>query len=192
MASAEQKSGIKELFATIWWLVLLRGIVMLLMGILLVSRPLPTLIVLVYLLGFYWFFDGIFTLIASIRGRKSHKDWGWGGIFVGIISVLAGVVVFTQPYISAVIGVTFVIYVVAFMVLASGIWSIITGIRLRKEISNEWSMILGGMLSAIFGILLMINPLVSAMTLVWLMGMFALSGGIILIVISFRIRKLAK
>ena len=78
------------------------------------------------------------------------------------------------------------------MVLASGIWSIITGIRLRKEISNEWSMILGGMLSAIFGILLMINPLVSAMTLVWLMGMFALAGGIILIVVSFRIRKLSK
>ncbi|MCK4754535.1 MAG: HdeD family acid-resistance protein [Calditrichia bacterium] len=191
MASAEQKSGIKELFATIWWLVLLRGIVMLLMGILLVSRPLPTLIALVYLLGFYWFFDGIFILIASIRGRKSHKDWGWG-IFVGIISALAGVVVFTQPYISAVIGVTFVIYVVAFMVLASGIWSIITGIRLRKEISNEWSMILGGLLSAIFGILLMINPLVSAMTLVWLMGVFALAGGIILIVVSFRIRKLSK
>ena len=191
MASAEQKSGFKELFATIWWLVLLRGIVILLMGILLVSRPLPTLIVLVYLLGFYWFFDGIFILIASIRGRKSHKDWGWG-IFVGIISALAGVVVFTQPYISAVIGATFVIYVVAFMVLASGIWSIITGIRLRKEISNEWSMILGGLLSAIFGILLMINPLVSAMTLVWLMGVFALAGGIILIVVSFRIRKLSK
>ncbi|MCK4560985.1 MAG: HdeD family acid-resistance protein [Calditrichia bacterium] len=191
MADTEQKSGFKELFATIWWLVLLRGIVILLLGILLVSRPLPTLIVLVYLLGFYWFFDGIFTLIASIRGRKSHKDWGWG-IFVGIISALAGVVVFTQPYISAVIGATFVIYVVAVMVLISGIWSIITGIRLRKEISNEWSMILGGLLSAIFGILLMINPLVSAMTLVWLIGVFALAGGIILIVISFRIRKLAK
>jgi len=191
MADTEQKSGFKELLATIWWLVLLRGIVILLMGILLVSRPLPTLIVLVYLLGFYWFFDGIFTLIASIRGRKSHKDWGWG-IFVGIISALAGVVVFTQPYISAVIGATFVIYVVAVMVLVSGIWSIITGIRLRKEISNEWSMILGGVLSAIFGILLMINPLVSAMTLVWLIGVFALAGGIILIVVSFRIRKLSK
>ena len=191
MANAEQKSNFKELFSTIWWLVLLRGIVILLMGILLVSRPLPTLIALVYLLGFYWFFDGIFTLIASIRGRKSHKDWGWG-IFAGIVNMLAGIVIFTQPYISAVIGATFVIYVVAFMVLASGIWSIITGIRLRKEISNEWSMILGGLFSAIFGILLMINPLVSAMTLVWLIGMFALVGGIVLILISFRIRKLSK
>jgi uncharacterized membrane protein HdeD (DUF308 family) len=191
MADVEQKGVLKDLFSTIWWLVLLRGIVILLVGILLVSRPLPTIIVLFYLLGFYWFFDGIFTLIESIRGRKSHKEWGWG-VFVGIISALAGVVVFTQPYISAIIGVTLVIYLVAVMVLISGIWSIITGLRLRKQISNEWSMILGGALSALFGILLMINPIVSAMTLVWLIGLIALAGGIVLIVIAFRIRGLAK
>ena len=63
MADVEQKSGLKDLFSTIWWLVLLRGIVILLMGILLVSRPMPTIVVLVYLLGFYWFFYGVFTLI---------------------------------------------------------------------------------------------------------------------------------
>jgi len=191
MTDVEQKSGLKELFSTIWWVVLLRGIVVLLMGILLVSRPLPTIVVLVYLLGFYWFFDGIFTLIGSIRGRKSHKDWSWG-VFVGIISALAGVIIFTQPYISAVIGVTFMIYVVAIMVFVSGMWGIITGIRLRKQIPNEWSMIMGGVISALFAILLMSNPLMSAMTLVWLMGVIALVGGIVLIVISFRIRKLAK
>ena len=191
MTDVDQKSELKNLLSTIWWLVLLRGLVILLMGILLVSRPLPTIVVLVYLLGFYWFFDGIFTLFESIRGRKGHKDWGWG-LFVGIISILAGIIVFTQPYVSAVIGATFVIYLVAIMVLASGLWSIITGIRLRKQISNEWSMILGGVLSAIFALLLMSNPLMSAMTLVWLMGAIALIGGIVLIAISFRIRKLAK
>ena len=111
---------------------------------------------------------------------------------MGIISALAGIIVFTQPYIAAAIGATFVIYLVAIMVLISGIWSIITGIRLRKQISNEWSMIMGGLLSAIFAILLMANPLMSAMMMVWLMGLIALVGGIVLIVISFRIRKLAK
>ena len=191
MAEIEQKNGPKELFSTIWWLVLLRGILIFVMGILLVSRPLPTIVVLVYLLGFYWFFDGVFTLIGSIRGRKGHKDWG-RGVFVGIISALAGIIVFTQPYISAVIGATFMIYVVAIMVLISGMWSIFAGIRLRKQISNEWSMILGGALSVIFAILLMSNPLMSAMTLVWLMGVIALIGGIVLIVISLRIRKLSK
>jgi uncharacterized membrane protein HdeD (DUF308 family) len=191
MADLEGKGALKEVFSTIWWLVLLRGIVVLLMGLLLIFRPVPTIIVLFYLLGFYWFFDGIFTLFESIRGRKSHKDWGWG-VFVGIISAVAGILVFTQPYLSAVLGATIVIYLVAIMVLVSGIWSILTGIRLRKVISNEWSMILGGALSALFGILLMANPLVSAMTLVWLMGLFALIGGVVLIVISFRIKSLAK
>jgi len=191
MADIEQKGSLKEVFSNIWWLVLLRGIVILLMGILLISRPLPTIIVLFYLLGFYWFFDGIFTVIESIRGKKGHEHWGWG-VFVGIISVLAGILVFTQPYLSAVIGVTFVIYLVAIMVLISGIWSIVTGIRLRKVVSNEWSMILGGVISALFAILLMSNPLVSAMTLVWLMGLFALIGGIVLIIVAFRIKSLSK
>jgi uncharacterized membrane protein HdeD (DUF308 family) len=191
MTDVEGKSVLKEVFSTIWWLVLLRGLVILIIGLLLILRPVPTIIVLFYLLGFYWFFDGIFTLFESIRGRKSHKDWGWG-VFVGIISILAGIVVFTQPYLSAVIGATVVIYLVAVMVLISGIWGIMTGIRLRKVIAHEWSMILGGALSALFGILLMVNPLVSAMTLVWLMGLFALISGVVLIVISFRLKSLAK
>jgi uncharacterized membrane protein HdeD (DUF308 family) len=78
------------------------------------------------------------------------------------------------------------------MVLISGIWSIFTGIRLRKVVSNEWSMIIGGIISVLFAILLMSNPLVSAMTLVWLIGVFALVGGIVLIVVAFRIRSLGK
>ena len=191
MPDLEQKGVLKELFSSIWWLVLLRGFVILLMGLLLIFRPVPTIIVLIYLLGFYWFFDGIFTLIESVRGRKSNQEWRWG-LFVGIVSVLAGVIVFTQPYISAVIGATFVIYLVAILALISGIWGIMTGVRLRKVISNEWSMILGGVLAALFGILLMVNPLVSAMTLVWIMGIFALIGGIALIALSFRIRSLAR
>ncbi len=186
----EEKMSINQILSSIWWLVLLRGILILLMGIFLISRPLPTLMVLVMFLGFYWFFDGILTIVEAIRGRKSHKDWGWG-MFVGIITVLAGIVIFIQPFVSTVIGATFLIYLIAFMVLASGIGSIITGIRLRKTIKNEWSMILGGLLSVIFAVLLLANPLVSAMTLVWLIGVFALVGGIVLIIISFRIRKLA-
>ncbi len=188
--SAEEKTSVKQMLSSIWWLVLLRGLLILLMGIFLISRPLPTLMVLIMFLGFYWFFDGILAIIEAIRGRKSHKDWGWG-VFVGIISTLAGIVIFTQPLMSTVIGATFLIYLIAFMVLASGIWSIITGFRLRKTIKNEWSMIFGGVLSVIFALLLLANPVVSAMTIVWLVGLFALVGGIALIIISFRMRNIS-
>jgi uncharacterized membrane protein HdeD (DUF308 family) len=191
MVHLEQQGSVKKLFSTIWWLVLLRGLVILLMGLLLIFRPVPTITVLFYLLGFYWFFDGVFTLIKSIRARKSHKDWG-RGVFVGIISMLAGVIVFINPYIGLFISAILLIYFVAFLALVSGIWSFITGVKLRKSISNEWSMILGGTLSVLFGILLMVNPIVSAITLVWLMGIFALIGGIGFIVLSFRLKAAAK
>lgn len=191
MVDLEQQNGVKEIFSTIWWLVFLRGLVLLLMGLLLIFRPVPTITVLFYLLGFYWFFDGVFILIKSIRARKSHKAWGWG-VFVGLISTLAGIIVFTHPYIGLIISAIIVIYFVAFLALVSGIWSFITGVKLHKTISNEWSMILGGTLSAAFGILLMVNPIFSAITLVWLMGVFALIGGIAFIVLSFRIKAAAK
>jgi uncharacterized membrane protein HdeD (DUF308 family) len=191
MVHLEQQGSVKKLFSTIWWLVLLRGLVILLMGLLLIFRPVPTITVLFYLLGFYWFFDGIFILIKSIRARKSHIAWGWG-VFAGLISTLAGIIVFTYPYIGLIISAIIVIYFVAFLALVSGIWSFITGVKLHKTISNEWSMILGGTLSVAFGILLMVNPIVSAITLVWLMGVFALIGGMAFIVLSFRIKSAAK
>jgi uncharacterized membrane protein HdeD (DUF308 family) len=190
MTENSLKNVLQELISDMWWLVFMRGLVILLMGLLLIFRPLPALMVLVIFLGFYWFFDGILTIIASVRGRKSHKDWGWG-VIVGAISTVAGIFIFTQPFVSTVIGATFLIYLIGIMILASAIWSIITGVRLRRAITNEWSMILGGILSALFALLLLIHPLVSMVTLVWLIGFFALFGGISLIIIAFRIKKLS-
>ena len=190
MSESSENQSVKNVISNIWWLVLLRGLLVLGLGILLISKPMATLVILVHVMGIFWFIDGLATLFESIRGRKTHTNWGWG-VFVGIISALAGLIVFVQPVISAVIGMTFLIYLVAIMILASGIWSVITGIRLRKAIKNEWSMILGGILYVIFGLLLLGNPVMSAMMIVWLFGLSALVGGIFLIIASFRIRKLA-
>jgi len=189
MSESNEDKSVAKVVSNIWWLVLIRGLLVLGLGILLVSKPMATLVILVHVMGIFWFIDGLVTLFESIRGRKTHANWGWG-VFVGIISALAGLIVFVQPAVSTVIGMTFLIYLVAFMILASGIWSIITGIRLRKAIKNEWSMILGGVLYVIFGLLLLGNPVMSDMMIVWLFGLFALIGGIILIFSSLKIRKI--
>jgi len=191
MSDTGEKNIIQKIAQDIWWLVLLRGIIVTILGLLLIFRTAETVTALVWLMGIYWFIDGIFTVVESIRGRKSHQNWGWG-VFVGILSLLAGLVVFTRPFITAVMGAMFVIYLIAFMIMLSGIGSIFTGIRLRKKIDNEWSMILSGALYTLFGVMLLINPMVSAMVLTYTVGFFALAGGIVLIILAMRLHKVTK
>jgi uncharacterized membrane protein HdeD (DUF308 family) len=77
----------------------------------------------------------------------------------------------------------------AFAAIVSGLLSVVTGIRLRKEITNEWSMILGGLVYAVFGLLLLARPLVSVVTLVWVFGILSMLGGLTLVMVAFTLRK---
>ena len=186
-----ERSVLQKLCADYWWLALLRGVAVLVLGIMMMSRPGMTVVLLIQFMGAYWLVDGIFTIINSIRGRAAVADWGWG-MFVGILSVIAGTIVFSRPLAAAMLTTTFVVYFIAIAALVSGVSSIVTGVRLRREITKEWSMILSGLLYLGFGLLLLGRPLVSAASLVWLLGIFATVGGIGMIVVSFRIRSFGK
>ena len=187
----QERGLLQQICSEIWWLVLLRAVAVGLLGILLFTSPAVTVTVMVIFLGGYWFVDGAFTIIESVRGRKHLQHWGWG-LFVGIISVLAGMVVFSRPLASALLTTTFLVYFLAFAAMISGISGIVTGIRLRKDISNEWSMILGGLLYTIFGVLLLIRPLTSALVLAWIFGIFAIAGALTLVLLAFRMRKIGQ
>jgi uncharacterized membrane protein HdeD (DUF308 family) len=184
------KSLIGQAASTIWWLVLLRGIFAIILGIILFTTPGATLIVIMTFLGAYWFVDGIFTLIASIQGKKENKNWGLG-VFGAILSILAGLAVFAQPIVATIFTTAVLVYLMGFMILASGISSIATGFKLRKT-SGEWVMIYGGVLAVLLGLLLLFNPILTASVFVSLLGFFSIVGGIILIVYSLKIRKLKK
>jgi uncharacterized membrane protein HdeD (DUF308 family) len=187
----QDKKALQQFFSAVWWLVLLRGIAVFILGLLLLFRPGATILLFVQFLGAYWMVDGIFTLINSIKGRKTSPNWGWG-IFVGILGIIAGLVVFSRPLATAILTIGLLVYFLAFMAIVTGVSSIITGIRLRKEISKEWSMILSGVLWTIFGILLFSSPAMATATLVWMTGVFALGGGIVIIIASFRMKKFGK
>jgi uncharacterized membrane protein HdeD (DUF308 family) len=189
--TAEGKSPLKQVCSDVWWLVLLRGLALVALGILLFTRTGGTLMVIMTFLGAYWFVDGIFTLVASIRGRKSTRGWAWG-VFVGTLGILAGLVVFSRPLAIAMLTQVFLVYFLGIMALVSGISGIVTGIRVRKEVSGEWSMILGGLLWTLFGLLLLGSPLYSALVLIYILAALAVVGGIWVIMVAFGIRKLAQ
>lgn len=176
--------------SAIWWIVLLRGILAIIIGIMFLANPEATLVVIMMFLGAYWLVDGIFTLFASYHGKKEHKHWGWG-IFVAILSILAGIAVFTQPITAALFTTTFLMYFMGILIVVSGISSVATGFKLRKT-SGELMMILGGVFTILLGLILLFNPIFSAAFFVSLLGFFTIFAGISLITISFKIRKLSK
>jgi uncharacterized membrane protein HdeD (DUF308 family) len=184
-------SNIKEILSHAWWLVLLQGLTAVIIGGLLVAQPGLTVLVLVQFMGAYWFVDGIFKLIAALTGHTGAISRGWA-LLAGILGILAGLAVFSQPMAAAFLTPLFLVYLLAFQAIISGVIQMVHAIRVRQVIDNEWSIILTGLLSIILGVILLGQPLMSAAALPVVLGIFALAGGLSLIFFAFRLRSLAK
>jgi uncharacterized membrane protein HdeD (DUF308 family) len=168
-----------------WWAVGLRGLAAVIFGILALLWPSLTFFVLVILFGAYALVDGIFAAVAAIRGRESLLDWGWL-LAEGIIGILIGIVAFVWPNETALV----LLYLIAVWAILTGIVEIVQAIRLRRVISNEWLLILGGAASVVFGILLILFPSSGAVAVVWLIGIYAIIFGLLLLGLAWRLRGL--
>ncbi len=188
---SERNISVQQFCSQVWWVVLLRGIALLVLGGLLVAKPGVTALVLIQLLGAYFLVDGVFSVYNSIKGPKYMQGWG-GGIFMGVLEILTGIIVFANPLFSTIVTASVLVYSVAFMAMMFGILGIITGIRVRKEIKGEWAMITGGVLAIIFSVILIMNPMASMSVYLIVMGVMALIGGLIQIFASFQIRQIGK
>jgi uncharacterized membrane protein HdeD (DUF308 family) len=176
-------TAVPDPLTTTWWVLLTRGALAIIFGIVALVWPGMTILALVILFGAYAVVNGIFTLIGGFRGVPGQSR-GWL-IFSGIISVLAGIVALVWPGISALA----LLFVIAAWFVVTGVFEIIGGIAMRKQIDGEWLLILGGVLSVVFGVLLFIWPGQSALALTWLIGIFAIVFGIALIFLAFRVKK---
>ncbi len=166
-----------------WWAVGLRGLAAVIFGILALIWPGVTFFVLVILFGAYALVDGIFAVVAAIRGRTELRDWGWL-LIEGIIGILIGIITFFSVSTTALV----LLYLIAFWAILTGIAEIVQAVQLRRLISNEWLLILGGAVSVIFGLLLIIFPGSGALAVTWLIGIYAIIFGILLLGLSWRLR----
>jgi uncharacterized membrane protein HdeD (DUF308 family) len=174
---------ILQALAKKWWLLLLRGIVAVLFGILAFTWPGLTLVTLVILYGAYALIDGIVALAAAIGGGNTMPRW-WLAI-VGIAGIAAGLITFFWPGITALV----LIALIGAWTLAHGVMEIIGAIKLRNEIDNEWLLILSGLVSVVFGLIVLARPGAGALALVWLIAAYAVAFGILMIILSLRLKN---
>jgi uncharacterized membrane protein HdeD (DUF308 family) len=168
-----------------WWTLVLRGLFALVFGLLAFIWPGITLAALVFLFGAYALVDGAFAIVAGIRAPKEYKRW-WVVLIEGILSVIAGVIAFTVPGITAL----FLLGLIAGWAIFTGVLEIIAAIQMRKYITGEWLMVLTGVLSVVFGVLLLLNPFAGALAVVWIIGAYAIVFGFLLIALGVRLRGL--
>jgi uncharacterized membrane protein HdeD (DUF308 family) len=154
------------------------------LGIVAFALPETSWRALVLVFGAFLFVDGIFTLaMAAQRGRAGMR-WGWW-LFEGGVSIATGVLTFLWPAITGAV----VILVIAFWAIAAGILQIAAAIELRRQISGEWRLALAGVLSAVFGVLLLIYPRTGERAVMWLIGAFAMVFGALLIALGVRLNR---
>lgn len=167
-----------------WWMFALRGAIAIIFGILALIWPALTLLTLVTLFGAFTLVDGIFAVISGITSYGKNERW-WAVLINGIIGILIGLITFIWPGMTAIV----LVYFIAAWAVVTGILEIVAAIQLRRVITGEWVMILAGAASIIFGILLAIFPGAGALSLVWMIGIYAVFLGILLIVLAFRLRS---
>lgn len=167
-----------------WWAIGLRGVVAVLFGLAALVRPDIALQALILLFGAYALVDGIFALVGAFGGARQGA--GRLALIVnGIIGVLVGLLAFLVPGITALA----LLYLIAAWAIVSGVSEVVLAIELRREISGEWAMVAGGVISVVIGILLALLPWVGVLSLVWLIGIYAIVFGVLLIVLAFRLRS---
>ncbi len=177
-------TAVRQLSRSYWWLLILRAVVAILFGILAIISPSFALLFLVYLFAAYVLIDGIFSVIVALQERTAYSRW-WILLLGGIAGIILGLVTFIWPGVTSLV----LFYLVAAWAVVTGIFEVIAAFSVRAA-GVEWLLVLGGVLSVIIGIIFFLHPVASILTIVWLLGVFALVYGLILIVRAIQFRSL--
>jgi uncharacterized membrane protein HdeD (DUF308 family) len=170
-----------------WWLFAVRGVLAIVFGVLALIWPGSAMLALVLVFGAFALADGIFAVAAAIASRSYFRRW-WAVLLEGLAGIIIGILTFFWPNITALV----LLYFIAAWAVITGIFEIAAAIEFRHVIPGEWTMVLNGLLSVLLGVLLFVFPAAGAVGLVWLIGIYAIAAGIVLLILAFRMRGLGQ
>jgi uncharacterized membrane protein HdeD (DUF308 family) len=167
-----------------WWALAIRGGIAILFGLAALLRPGIALEALILLFGAYALVDGVFSIVGVFGGTRGGTP-RWLLFIEGVASIVAGLIALFLPQLTAIL----LLYLIAAWAIVTGISEIAMAIRLRKEIRGEWALIVGGALSILFGVILaVVGPVVGLISLIWLIGFYAVAFGVLMLVTAFSVR----
>lgn len=166
-----------------WWAIAVRGIVALIFGLLVLIFPAQAVLILVLLFGAYAAVDGIFAILSALLAAQAHERW-WPFVIEGVVGLAIAAVTFFFPRETALA----LYMLIAAWAIITGVIEVVAAIRVRVSIANEVLLLIGGVASVLFGILMVIFPAVGVVAVIWLIGFYALLFGALMIAFAFRVR----
>jgi uncharacterized membrane protein HdeD (DUF308 family) len=175
---------------TIWWIVLIRGILLILLGALTLWQPVVSVVAVVLVFAIYAIVDGVVAIIGGIASRRRNPDWGWL-IAQGVLAIVAGVLVLMLPGLAGIVGVFAILWFIVASALVTGVMTIWTAARQSGGV-KAWG-IVAGILDLVFGALLgvfaFLNPTSTATAIVGLVAILAIVLGVFLVITAFMVRR---
>ena len=181
--SLPQTEAMNAVLARNWWLIALRGVIAIIFGLFALFLTGPTMLSLVLFFSAYMLVDGAFAIAAALRAARANERWGLL-VLEGVADIAAGIIAFLWPDITLL---AFVLVIAAWAIVSGGLmWAAAYQLRLDH---GRWWLVAGGIISVIYGALLVVAPLIGAVVLTWWIGAYAIVFGVALLVLSFRLRE---
>jgi uncharacterized membrane protein HdeD (DUF308 family) len=179
----DRAHAMSALLAQNWWAVALRGVFAILFGLVALFMPGVTMLSLVLFFAAYMLVDGVFSIISAVRAARNHERWGLL-VLEGLVDIAVGVIAFAWPGLTVVFFVT----LMGFWSLVTGVLEIVAAFKLHTSYGRGW-LIFSGVVSILFGLALLIGPLIGAVVLTWWLGAYAMVFGITLLVLGFKLKS---
>jgi uncharacterized membrane protein HdeD (DUF308 family) len=170
-----------------WWVLMLRGLAAIALGICAIVWPGMTLLSLVFVFATFTIIDGIASIILGFRGEADGTVW-WTMVMLGLLAIAAGVFAIAWP------GKTFLILamIIGISAIVRGMFEIYAAIALRKELDDEWILGLSGFMSVLFGGLILFRPGAGLLAIALLIGAYMLALGAFAIALALRLRVMGR
>ncbi len=185
-ASLDSRSPRYELMIAVlannWWAIGIRGALAILFGLIALFLPGVTMLSLVLVFAAYAFLDGVLAVVSAVRAAREQERWGYL-VLEGLVDIAAAAVAVLWPGITVIAFV----FVIAFWAIFTGILELAAAFRLQFIDGRGW-LIFGGIVSVLYGALLIIAPMIGAVVLTWWLGAYALVFGVCLVVLAFKLR----
>jgi uncharacterized membrane protein HdeD (DUF308 family) len=165
-----------------WWAVALRGVAGIIFGVIALLMPATAMVSLAWLFAAYLLVDGVFAIIAAVRAAEQHERWGLL-LLEGVLDLVMGGIVWLFP-LGAILA---FVLITAAWALITGALMLISSFRLRGTHGRLW-LALGGVVSLVWGVLLVVAPFAGAVVLTWWLGAYAVAFGVVLLILAFRLR----
>lgn len=183
---AKAIANIRNIVRTAWWIFLLRGILFVLLGIMLLTKPIDATALIVLVFGIYLLVDGVFTTVFAIANHSKLDNWGLA-LLKGLASVLVGFMALYQPVLFTAVTVVTLMLIIGVSLIVFGVMDFIAMFEFKS-----WSMFFGGLLTTMLGVIFFLRPGMSVAFFISVTGGLMILGGMVMVAVAFKLERLAK